>query len=386
MDSFSLADISDSFATELQDSAHHIGTALADIRSSQPLSLEESLPNLQAAAQRMSLQAHTINGTSALVGLQGVAEESHCIETLAEDLVQACVTIQRCLVAFYDPDHVVNRYSDLVEKAIPLVQAGDAAAVDQLFVPEEEEGANFQFVATDSLAKDSAPATSEFTFTPSVDPELVAIFKEEYEAVRSQLLAALTDDDEGLDLSEARRLFHLLKGAAGSVGLDQLSRNFASGETVLEQETCSATDFELLHTLISDCDVVVGIAPQPELSEDMQAVFFTEVRQALQDVWAQQQRAGWSSTFHRLYGSALVVGEEQIAAIAKELSNWFTDHDQEPLQLIYDQLNALADLVGLTPPESMAELSEPLVATDTATEDSRVTTNPMLWSVFSVDQ
>ncbi|HVR61311.1 MAG TPA: Hpt domain-containing protein [Polyangia bacterium] len=355
---------------------------------------------------------HAIGGTASLVGADSLADSAHALEVLAQRGQEAFADLDRCVArarraAELCADGVQqmrvmlgleldHRSSEAVWKSIEWIDAvstwatGDlggaaAAASAAAARPAAEEGAavigeeSIVALAEAAAAGDAEPAPvslemeadfdgaapaagdgpAEFSFEDepaapaAIDAELRAIFDEEARSavasLETELDALAAEPASSTVAGNLERLFHTLKGAAATVGLNEISAIAAAlqerMEAVVESGTTVNADF--IEELVSDINemlraaglpiIVRGAAPEAAAgagtpAHQALAFFIDEVREALAEVTAAipalsasdgqtaaRTRAELGRLFHRIKGSALIVGETEIGAESERL-------------------------------------------------------------------
>jgi chemosensory pili system protein ChpA (sensor histidine kinase/response regulator) len=187
---------------------------------------------------------------------------------------------------------------------------------------------------------------------PSVSPELFAVFQDEARAALDDLeerLSALRREPRDTQAAaELERLFHTLRGAAATVGMVAVSARASHLQERLEVvlDKGEGASAALVEELITETNEMLGLAGLPEVvvasavaqrpSElppalaEAQPLFVEECRgmrveaeaflPLLTDphpATAEGARADLARLFHRLKGSALIVGEKEVAAAAE---------------------------------------------------------------------
>lgn len=197
---------------------------------------------------------------------------------------------------------------------------------------------------------DDPPATDSSAEPGEGDDELTQAFHEEARETLHNLqgywvrLQGDADDHEAA--AQCARLLHLLKGAAAVVGFDAIAR--AAGELHAWLEIVRAQGFttsaveqlgrgieDLIEQTLGDRPALPRAADEPSApppadeDDEPRQIFFEEARRALDELWPHVRQLRSTSgiargvavtrverLFHRLKGSALIVGEAQIAEVA----------------------------------------------------------------------
>lgn len=189
---------------------------------------------------------------------------------------------------------------------------------------------------------------------PGLSDELAQIFAQE---AREHLIAlqgylsALSADHSDLSVaSQIERLFHTLKGASATVGLEAVSTRAAELQQRMERvvEQGHVVDRAFMTELLRDTNSLLQDAGLPQVTitvvrtaakrranvagEEERAVFVEEARQICVDVQKAMEELATAPeaqrgalieelerAFHRLKGSALVVGDQHVADQASTL-------------------------------------------------------------------
>ena len=237
----------------------------------------------------------------------------------------------------------------------------------------------FAFFDQEGAAKETAQITGG-----AFEDELKAIFQQE---ARESLIAlqgyvhglAAEPDNAGL-ARPLERIYHTLKGASATVGLQEVSELAAKLQYRMEEavdqvapittafsEELVADTNQLLHSvglpplMLSPQAPIDAAARRPEL-EEAHSDFLLEARQLFQeaakaiDELASELEAGHSrnesldelgSMFHRMKGSALVVGEDAVAAVAASLEVQCSDEAAPTIAELSQGLARIAVMLGL---------------------------------------
>lgn len=209
----------------------------------------------------------------------------------------------------------------------------------------------------------AAPAADEFDFEEpaqeestgsGLDDELAQIFvqeaREHLVALQGHLNALAADYSDLAVSSQIERLFHTLKGASATVGLDEVSRRAAELQQRMERvvEQGQEVDKGFVIGLVQDTNLLLESAGLPQVTltvarvpvkrsaktagSEERAVFVDEAAEICTDVERGIESLATASpdkqrelvqalgrAFHRLKGSALVVGEQAVADLAAGL-------------------------------------------------------------------
>jgi chemosensory pili system protein ChpA (sensor histidine kinase/response regulator) len=208
----------------------------------------------------------------------------------------------------------------------------------------------------------------EFSFddqdvpAPALSAELREIFDEEARsavtAIQDELRALRTNPASGATAANLERLFHTLKGAAATVGLAEISDIAAALQERMEGvvEAGAPVPADFVDELVGDINEMLRVAGLPPIdlgmdrdgpadedrataaTREAHAFFLEEARAALPEVTraipalsdadpqaAARARDELGRLFHRIKGSALIVGETAIG------------EESERLQLLMEQ-------------------------------------------------
>jgi chemosensory pili system protein ChpA (sensor histidine kinase/response regulator) len=276
---------------------------------------------------------------------------------------------------------------------------------------------------------------SQFAFeedvVPSAGAELRLVFDQEareaLRSVRRELQALAGDPGNVASAGNLERLFHTLKGAAATVGLAEVSAAAArlqgTVEELLESGTPASPAF--CQSLLEQVNLMLAIARLPALSleaeeaeaaagpaaaadaaftvEQAHGFFVEEATQIVEEASAllatvaegepaaaEHLRAELGRIFHRLKGSALIVGEGAISEQAEQLQNLF-ERPGEPApveELVRQTETGLAAVTARLTRPSATEQPEPQGKRRRAAEPRpvrqavKVEFNRELWEAF----
>jgi chemosensory pili system protein ChpA (sensor histidine kinase/response regulator) len=237
------------------------------------------------------------------------------------------------------------------------------------------------------------PAAS--TPAPALDPddELAAVFQAEAREALTNLRGYLTRLEQQANDREAAtqcaRLFHLLKGAAASVGLTEISDRARDLNTYVDKLKAEGLEPAGIARLRADTEAFIAfavpdlatptggagdLASSPAVTEQIatdpgmepMAIFREEAQTALEEIrsllrnlreTAGTARGALTSRIerilHRLKGSALIVGAPAIAAVASRgqaLCGALDRVDPEALAGAIDQLTSMVSPAGTAAP------------------------------------
>jgi chemosensory pili system protein ChpA (sensor histidine kinase/response regulator) len=401
MSGFSIDDVRDSFTADIKSFLGQIEGASRTLLGSPALA-----EPADGAASFRSLGDcfHTVYGTSTLVGAKSLSDTAKRLERLAE-LADAALEKSaaeraraRSIAALCVEGAAEMRVMLALEleharadaDAVALALAGrlvepDAgpqpppAAPDEApeFVFADEPGTDAPITQLSSAPAAPAAANSghedEFSFAdePSDPPapsapasmrsELRAIFREEASEALGELTANLRKladaPDDLAAVTQLERLYHTLKGAAATVGLDEVSALATSlqaqMEGVIENADAldrAALDDVLLRTnqLLTAADVgtlVLDASAEPDPESGLAQQFFLseaeqictralELGRALDRAppsGAREITEALTRSFHRLKGSALLSIDPAVAREAERLERLCRDPETRAL-------------------------------------------------------
>jgi chemosensory pili system protein ChpA (sensor histidine kinase/response regulator) len=240
-------------------------------------------------------------------------------------------------------------------------EALEPSAVEAALAREglEERPADETTAAADQAPPAEPDAAAEFSFdddlpAPGMSAELRQIFDEEARgavtAIKGELLALAADPKSRETAENLERLFHTLKGAAATVGLAEISDIAAALQERMEGlvEVGAPVTPDFIEELLGDINEMLRVAELPAIELNLEAgaaggdlsdaareahgFFMEEAQATLPEVTgaipalsaddpqaAARARAELSRLFHRIKGSALIVGETSIGAESERL-------------------------------------------------------------------
>ena len=293
----------------------------------------------------------------------------------------------------------------LAAAVVPEPQAA-AGSVDEAWCAPTEDAEMFEFgvlsveeMPIDALSGESGPE-SVFHFEEPAggggfDGELLEIFRREgrenvraLDAALAQLRAQPGDMNAVAGLE---RLYHTMKGAAAIVGLEEVSRATGEIQERLEAllERGSAATGEMIAGLVADTDGMLRRAGLPALAAPAPAApaakapppaaaahgfFVEEVQELAREAHGLLDELASSSAetslrarlelaklFHRLKGSALLVGETRVGGEAEKIQALFESDGAGASTAAVDlgpaarsSLTRIAALLGTEAPSSAA--------------------------------
>ncbi|HEY0991732.1 MAG TPA: Hpt domain-containing protein, partial [Kofleriaceae bacterium] len=236
-------------------------------------------------------------------------------------------------------------------------------------------------------------AASEDDWDDAQDDELVDAFREEARETLHNLQGFwLRLEQEPADheaAAQCARLLHLLKGAAATVGFDAIAGAASELHAWFEAARAQSPGAGMTGVVgqlgrgIEDLvELALGDRPElprasgdrtpraaPDVADDEpRQIFLEEARRALDELWSLTRQIqatsgiarGVAATqmerlFHRLKGSALIVGDSAIADVAERGQVQCDALEQVDPPSVEALVRDIAALVGLTPDPSAAE-------------------------------
>jgi len=304
--------------------------------------------------------------------------------------------------------------------APPLVEPGtppeESSFQEDLFAfaadPAAGEGSSHEVPVSSGVPSPDtvSPFAFEETLPASINQELRRVFDEEARGVlstlRQELRAFHAEPGHLGTLGNLERLFHTLKGAAATVGLVDVSAAAARLQMRMEEALESGTppSGDLLLAETGELLRLAGLPgleegnapPAPDATatlEETRRFFFEEARGLIDEVTAALAPLGGSDAeaaarghaelgrlFHRLKGSALIVGETEISAEAERLQVLLESGQVPPdapaqVQAALTVVRARLSAEGAVEPARPAPVRRPV----------QVTVNAELWEAFLQD-
>lgn len=326
---------------------------------------QQTSKSASALAATLTRAFHSIRGTSENLKVASLARAAAALETLWEavqirfnayqrDAGRICQRLTGC-GELLDPTDTLtadrrDEIAQILEDAdVFALTDGDGDGADISFEPSESIFASAMFSSTmgDSFGGGD-PAESV-----AVDPELIAIFREEaltcVEPIDGHLRVLTGRPGDHGSLSELERLYHQLKGAAATVGmtgvqqqalfLEELFETLASAQTPISARQLeeARTRSEAIFAAIQVSFPAAGKAPKvhdeasvlPELSTifaeegaaacDEIELYLQQIRNVPDGTQRPDLLAELRGLLHRLKGSALISGAAEFAAEAARL-------------------------------------------------------------------
>ncbi|MGC4088008.1 MAG: Hpt domain-containing protein [Polyangiaceae bacterium] len=332
-------------------------------------------PDDFAAAARVERVYYTLRGSAASIGLGDVAE-------LAQRLQ---MHLQR----------VLEGDAELDSALLSTLRADTGALL----------GAASLEIAVPPRAASTPPS--------ALHSELVVIFQEEVSAALPQLQAAIAglgqDPNDLGAASQLERIYHTLKGAAATVGLDELSKIAATLQQALEDvvEHAAPIDAGMLDSLIERTQQLLALAglkadlrapaasvQSPE-AEVTQQYFLSEARQicvqaleleaelrAAPGAQDAERRRALARLFHRLKGSALLTTDKAVATEAERLQRLCEDPNAALVGEVSRAARLIVEALGLDPLPDAKALPRAAKG-DVTREKVELIDDPALWEAFS---
>ncbi len=356
MTGFTLSDVRDSFIadmtrsfTSLEDSTRQIEEAAA--------STDRIVETVQQQAHLIGVTLHLIAGTTGLLSVESMLGATRALEGLVPAAGESLEAIAlhlgrlRSIAASWSEGERALRA--MLELELEE-RSRDALAIQRALLAQLQPVPGGSVAAEDAGWEAPAPAAAP-AIPAGVDEELLEVFREEAREVVAGLRGHLAElearPDDLSTATAASRLLHLLKGAAASVQLEPLTQHVTRLYVQFEEmvELAAPIEGDTLDLLragiaevsaFTDPDPALAARPawppesQMEDDDSPRVVFREEAARILAATEAsiRQLRAADAGSgqsrgeiieqierqFHRLKGSALVVGEDGIAAWAAE--------------------------------------------------------------------
>lgn len=339
------------------------------------------------ALETIGVCCHGLAGTTSLVGIASMSSSARLLEHLAEVGKELVAELE--LMAARTRE-LGGLYLDGAQAlramlAHELSGQGDAAGALSGRLNERIEVARAGDLRLPPPASSTAPrlATGP-TAAADIPAELSTIFRDEARdaATTAQaLLVALRAGPSPAAAEPLERLFHTLKGAAATVGLADL----AERAKALQLRLATVADGDeplgpaLVAQVVRDASQWFAAAgvPAPELGPsgpEPRDVFRAEALRLLADLERQLERGerdGAGEVFHLLKGSALVVGEQALAArlaAAEHAVRTQPDRAEAELRAVRASFDAVEEAVDAPSTPAEAPAAPPI--------------DPELWEAF----
>lgn len=431
MASFTLDDVRDTFSADMTAIIEGIDGSSRTLLGAQALSL--SIPRAAGGASLLEVvasHAHAIYGSASLVSIDSMSDCARVLEDLANSGSAALAEIEKQI-------DEVRRIARLCNES-----AGDLRAMLTLELdgrPEEARKLSQNLLARLTAAAPApAPVTTpsselssrrEFNFDddedlPSAAGPSSGIVKDEllttFQQEARELLVALQGNLQALasrpsDLHVAgqlERIYHTLKGAAGTVGLTDVGTLAGQLQNQLEEivqggmqltpprlgEIFRQTNRLLRASTLPEISLDLLRSAEPTAQADQTRAFFVEETEAItKEAEAIVGQIGSASgeakpalsrrlsqLFHRLKGSALVLGDQKVADVA------ITLHKESmgglSVSVLEAGLKSLHELVSADAAQSAAAASSVVEAAPVIRKKVRAKVSlhddPELWDAF----
>ncbi len=357
MAGFSLDEVRETYAADMTSFVGAIDTAAQALLSAQALSLGVPRANNgNSLFEALASYGHAIYGSSSLIGLQSMMSVSHALEDMASRGHEALAQLEAQVSQVRGLANLCETSASALRAMLELELQGksdEARAIAATVVPRIASAVAPLPAAPGPEAAASEDAAREFDFEddpppPSADvnAELRGVFRDEVQTfvvtLQQQLRTLAAHPDDAVTAARVERTYHTLKGAAATVGLQEVAELASTLQSRFEDvadgraeitpsllgETLRLTNRLLRATELPEITLELS---RPETAEaDRSRTFFLhEARQiaaeaaALTDALASagpERRVVLAKQlrrlFHGLKGSALVLGDHQVADLA----------------------------------------------------------------------
>jgi len=185
--------------------------------------------------------------------LHPVSSEAAIDPDQLEAVADAVAAFELYLAGCRDQQSNRGRFLEILKERLGRLPVGELKVIKTAAQPAKQAEAP---AATD--VKAGLSATDDSSLPPALDPELQAVFLEEYETVSAmldeQIPLWLTHQEDSELMTEIRRGFHTLKGSGRMVGADEL------GDFAWHIEELLNTSLESRIDSISDVAVIVRLS------------------------------------------------------------------------------------------------------------------------------
>jgi chemosensory pili system protein ChpA (sensor histidine kinase/response regulator) len=453
MASFSIDEVRDSFSADMTQFLAEMDAAAGVLGSS--LKALPAFPmddHQRPLFEAIAAQAHAAAGTGSLVGARSLSESARRLEALTLDgqialnrarsqIDRAVQVVQLCAqgaeamreMLALELDH---RRGEAEEAAERWQRQADLAPVEELRTqdldvlgevrPRSPESPNAELapVAEEFTFEDDAPAPApsaaggrEFSFeaesaaSAEVMDELKGMFRQELRdtlpELQSHLDAIKARSEDLVAAGQLERIYHTLKGAAATVGLNQIHQLAASLQRRLEQsiESGAGAPRALVDDLVQDTDRLLELAglsalgtsaptaPESASGDAGSAaeLFLQEARSIIEESSrlvadlaaaaagdAGPIRARLAGLLHRLKGSSLVAGDVAAADVAAELQQRCESGSPIEASTIADELRRLGAMIA----SSAGRRPTAQAASSSRRERIEVEQDRELWEAF----
>lgn len=380
MPDFTLDDVRESFTADMTGLIGNIQEAARSLLGAQALSLPVPRNRVgRTSLEDVEAHAHAIYGSSALISIGSMSSAAQALERLAQrghralleaerHMVEARQIAGRCEVAAEQLGamltHELEGRSEAAKEVAQrlLVLLNDSTEKAPSSGPVA--GPEFRELSFDGEERSQspvpvvAPERREFSFedagpagvAPSQQEELLEVFQQEARehlvGLQNHLDALGASPKDLVAVSQLERIFHTIKGAAATVGLMEVSATAARLQAQLETvsegrvsvtpaflaEVLQSTNLMLRGTNLPEISVAWFEPAVAAESDEFRALFVEEAEQTCREAAAlleametadEERRATLvrqlGELFHRLKGSALVVGEQSVAGVSSRL-------------------------------------------------------------------
>lgn len=276
------------------------------------LQLESSDGDTTEITQKIFRLAHTIKGSAATMGFDGIASVSHAFEDLLDEVQARRVTlsdevVEAMLAAFdhirsravalqdgeafdEDPAPLVARLRGLSRQGAPAAPAAPPPAAggdpDDFVMPPGIDLSELDGPLPAAAAEEPAPTSTEDAIAASLGAfeidlsqymgEYMAELNEQLEGMNDALLELESDPTNKKTIQELFRLSHTIKGAGATMGFNELARLAHAFEDLLEvirggQMACDAQVFEALLMAFDGLGAMAATLPEPNPAVDVDA-------------------------------------------------------------------------------------------------------------------
>jgi chemosensory pili system protein ChpA (sensor histidine kinase/response regulator) len=372
MSGFEIDDVRELFTEDMARFSVELATQTAVLRSAL-LEVTGRLGEIEKAADAAAVAFHAVAGTSSLLHIEStrrVALELEHVSSKMIERVRAMVShgveLERMCSAC---EHGNLGLNSLVASELDKQRdVADAASADILREVQRRI----------SVPVPTSPAGA------GEQQELFAIFQQELATAMTEVLGLLGELEAGADragaLSRLAGILHMVKGAAASVGATSIEIELRGAYETIEDflDRGDLPTASEVRRIREDLTIAIAITPtSPSLDDswsddattgqddavlDPREIFRVEARDLLRE--ANTRRGGVSfaerdvpllaKLFHRLKGSALVVDEPVIAALAAALEVQARE-GRPPDPEAYRELERLVDGGSSTLPHAAIE-------------------------------
>ncbi len=249
--------------------------------------LSEDSGNREAAVEEAYRFIHTIKGASSMLGLFSLSHISYFMEQVLEEIKEGQIEMNResalflsgaaCQINNYVNDLLSGRLqersvlSEVVKsfrRLRGLPESGDGEAIDRLMVDVEDLPSAPEETKVWEFDKKQEPENlmSEISdYQEAISPELMEVFfvevREHLQNITHSLSELHKNSGNKEQLQEVRRCIHTIKGAAGMVGFQSISKLAAGMEDLLDKlyDGDMEPSPEIMNLLFSTSDLLDDI-------------------------------------------------------------------------------------------------------------------------------